>query len=335
MPDSTIATPCNFGNWSGPGYAGGTLSLTPEKFVDLYKQVNARGFLDAAAKQHDAVYEYAERVYGTNPSGEMKAMKNAVLFIADMDLVKNALAYKPPVGDFIGVQYRQMLVTAFYFQAVKTYGFAAQMEKYWDEVLQPIDPGYPKPQISGSLAGTVAGSPWLLATLLGPNAGPFGWGAKGLEKLATSDFLADQERYDNLGLTQQEMLLFNPHLTGGQIPTRPYDAGAYEIADGGLMVVIPTYDKANNRFQFIGTWNGKAVQMYLTDVDEPIEGRDFELRVKEGNVWNVTKWDANSAADEIYGNRTYAITQWVEDENGAVIQAPTSAGTYGPLSSIK
>lgn len=173
MPDSTIAVPCNFGNWSGPAYAGGCLNPTNVQFVDLYDKVKAKGFLDAAAKEHDAVYEYAERVYGKNPpTPEMLAMKNAVQFIADMDLVKNALAYAPPPEDFIGRQYRQMLVTAFYFQAVKSYKLTAHMERYWDEVLQPIDPAYPKPKIPSSLTGTVANAPWLLASLLGPSDGP-------------------------------------------------------------------------------------------------------------------------------------------------------------------
>ncbi len=75
-----------FGNWSGPGYSGGTTTVDSTKFVGLYNTVKPIGFLDNAAREHDAVYEYAERVYGkTPPSAEMQAMKNAVQFVADMD----------------------------------------------------------------------------------------------------------------------------------------------------------------------------------------------------------------------------------------------------------
>ena len=81
MPKSTISflgielVPANFGNWSGPGYAGGRIIKTGADptgalFQDLYfgprtddgsrdaaKRVLAMGFFDAAPRNHDLAYE--------------------------------------------------------------------------------------------------------------------------------------------------------------------------------------------------------------------------------------------------------------------------------------
>lgn len=323
----------NFGNWAGPGYCGGTTTSKPKDFVDLFEKVKSRGFLDAAAQQHDAVYEYAERVYGKEPANaDMKAMKNAIQFVADMDLVKNALAYKPDASDFIGNQYRKMLVVGFYYQAVKAYGMAAQMKDYWKDELQQIDPGFSEPYIPGGVLATLPAVPWILAKALGPDQGPFGWGNKGLGKLSTSAFLTDKQRYDGLGLTEQEMLLFNPHLNGSDLPTRSYDGASSEIVMGGRMVVIPACDDVElpTEFRFDGTWDGRRVKMKLTEVGKLDTGRDFELRVQTGSVWHVTKWDANLAADD-FGNRIYTKSEWDENDAGVVITAETVAGSFGGL----
>lgn len=170
-------TPMNFGAWSGKSYSGGQPNPQPKDFVFLYENVFAKGFLDLAAKRHDAVYEYASRVYGENSSQPSQAMQNYVQFIADMDLMKNALAYQPAPGDFIGAYYRMMIVQAFYWVASttwapKTYGLTSQMDYFWDEFLAPLA-GASTPKPSPSLNNLSAMS------LI--------WKEKGLERLATSD----------------------------------------------------------------------------------------------------------------------------------------------------
>lgn len=157
MPGSTIILPGNFGLWSGPGYAGGQIiSSGGDPYGILFRQlygdtsiegsnpgVRPAGFLDAAPREHDLGYEYADRIYGAtlgangfNPNAS-KAAVDLVHFVADMDLLKNVFNYKPAEydfikagdKDFIGEYYKDMLVNAFAFRAIAVYGLGPHFHR--------------------------------------------------------------------------------------------------------------------------------------------------------------------------------------------------------------
>jgi hypothetical protein len=111
MSESTISLPTNFGMWARPSYAGGTIfgsTSDPDGrlFWNLYDKnsktyVQPRGYLDAAARNHDLAYEYASRAYGGPDPKKPTEMQKQVQFLADLDLMANALQYRPADGDFI------------------------------------------------------------------------------------------------------------------------------------------------------------------------------------------------------------------------------------------
>lgn len=221
--------PTSFGMWSGPSWAGGQMmadDAKPEVFIQLYKDVNAMGFLDAGPRMHDMGYEYSERMYGAASKTPYSAATRIVTTIADMDLLKNVLSYRPQsvdfIGgndnDFIGTRYQEMLVNVFYLMGVWAYHLGPQVHKFWVENLKGINPN-PKlaePDFADLPTFIKNGLPIIFGdaqkwNLSQPNNG------YGLEMLTTSDFLGDSKdsngnRLNNYGLTQQEMLLFNQHL---------------------------------------------------------------------------------------------------------------------------
>ena len=85
-------------------------------------------------------------------------MRKQVQFLADLDLIANALQFRPETetNDFIGRQYQDMIIKGFYFDAVREYGMGAHMDRLWKSFLQSYDPDYPQPKISDTpFIGTI------------------------------------------------------------------------------------------------------------------------------------------------------------------------------------
>ena len=225
MPQSTIGLggiellPANFGVWSGPGYSGGRIfgksdDIDGAVFRRIYGSVLPVAFLDAGPRKHDLAYEYAMRMYGEGSPRASVAAQNLTQFVADMDLLKSIFRYQsasydfisPGDVDFIGAYYQRMQTFAFYLQAVNTYGLGPHLHQFWQENFA----GVPEPTITDLRTLLANGLPEIsFAEKWGDSAL---WNGYGLENLATSDFLSDTDRQKNLGLTQQEMMLFNQHL---------------------------------------------------------------------------------------------------------------------------
>lgn len=375
--------PTSFGMWSGPSWAGGAMlteqngNTSPEKFIELYAKVNAMGFLDAGPRMHDMGYEYAERMYGATTYAQEQEHAGKTLYpaagrivttIADMDLLKNVLSYRPQsvdfIGgndkDFIGIRYQEMLVNVFYLMGVWAYHLGPQVHKFWVENLKGInpDPKLVEPDFADLPSFIKNGLPIIFGdaqkwNLSQPNNG------FGLEMLTTSDFLGDSKdsdnnRFNNYGLTQQEMLLFNQHLAlagaGQQVLSKQYLPNYYtspiNYLYGGLAnpsadalsannrsysanidnrLVIPYYDKDNNIFVFAGTLNGQQVEMTLSNIRDPKE-RNFTYIIKNAAGENVEKREWKVVTDNGFnpesfefrytGNRTYNYTRSVWVKNG-------------------
>ena len=124
--------PINQGMWAGPSYAGGQIVTNTNDpngrlFARLWDEqtgVQPVSFLDRIAHNHDLAYEYGERAYGPKGVQNNPAMLNQTKFLADIDLLTNALKYRPAADDFIGERYRDMMIQGFYYVAVKNYGMS-------------------------------------------------------------------------------------------------------------------------------------------------------------------------------------------------------------------
>ena len=309
MPISTIFLPGNFGMWAGPGWAGGQTLNAPwmrnrdpdgEVFRQLYGDrstggTNAGvlpvGLFDAAAREHDLAYEYAERIYGGAASQASRPAEALVHFVADMDLLTNTISYKPDAYDFIRAgdtdfldrQYKGMLINAFVFSSIVKYDLGPHMHRYWTTHF--AGSGIAEPDVYELKSFLRNGRPMLGAA--------FEWGWYGLQRLATSDFLTPNEREANLSLSLQEMLLFNQHLSiDGQRLARGYPISAVDSYGGAFsqtnmgtaypdsngMLIVPTYQSANKCFVFGGTIDGQKVILTLSGVTsrpEDLNGRTF------------------------------------------------------------
>jgi hypothetical protein len=343
MPKTTIFLPTNFGIWAGPGYACGQYRPDTTTFARLFDRntgVKPVGFLDAAARNHDLAYEYAERAYGPNSqfSGtdkQKQEMRDQVQLLADLDLMANALQFHPAADDFIGRQYRDMVIKGFYFVAVREYGMGAHMDRLWKSYLQAYDPSYSQPNISDTpFIGTVG----LIGAIPDVNTA-MSWGTTGLELLTTSDFLSDAQRQSNWGLTEQEMLLFNQHVGTGAVlkplvsssnPPEWEYGGELNPKDGGLLVdmvgtvAIPMYagawsgygEQSDKTFVYVGHLNGAKVTMALLNVDDPAN-RNFVMVTESGGMTTKVKWTAiNGQLPDDFGNRPYAKTTSILQAEG-------------------
>ena len=328
MSKSTIFLPANFGMWAGPAYAGGTIfgqTTDPDGslFFNLYDKnsatyVQPRGYLDAAARNHDLAYEYAARAYGGPDPKKPTEMQKQAQFLADLDLMANALQYRPVDGDFIGNQFRDMIIKGFYYVAVREYGLGGHMQRLWKDYLQQFDSGYVEPKISDT---PVLGGLMLIAAV--PDvATAQAWGQSGMEALTTSDFVSKGNdgkqvafrQAGGIGLTQQEMMLFNQHLASSWIGPKSgkpdWEYGG-DLAGGGPVsmvnnLAIPKHDIANNAFVFVGHLGDEKITMTLENVDKPAS-RNF-IKVSELNgVTTRTRWVTDRAPDN-YGNRPYQKT---------------------------
>ena len=374
MPQSTInlrgfdLLPTNLGDWAGPGYAGGRIFHKGDDadgaiFRRLYDTVAPVAYLDAGPRRHDLAYEYAERMYGQASPVASTAMKDLTQFVGDLELLKGVLTYRPQNYDFIapgdvdfiGAYYRQMLIPAFYVQAVASYGLGPHLHRFWQQQFGGLEE-----------PGTVD-----LRTLLGNGltdlASARRWGASwlsggyGLENLATSDFLNDEAREGNLGLTQQEMMLFNQHLATSIGPgavqslTRAYkdrpsasewvyyggEVGvglAYAFSsDYTNRLVIPTYEPQSERFEFRGTIAGQRVHAFLEypsdSLADNVDARRFtyELLNTSGQVTESRVWTATSSTDQ-FGNRPYRYTRSLYGQVGDTwaITSSTTETIPGP-----
>ncbi|MCX7149226.1 MAG: hypothetical protein NTY05_07415, partial [Rhodocyclales bacterium] len=352
MSESTISLPTNFGMWAGPAYAGGTIfgSTTDQDgrlFFSLYDEnsatyVQPRGYLDAAARNHDLAYEYAARAYGGPDPKKPTEMQKQAQFLADLDLMANALQYRPVDGDFIGKQYRDMIIKGFYYVAVREYGFSAHMPRLWKDYLQKFDPGYVQPNISNT---PVFGNLTLIGAI--PDVvTAMAWGQSGMEALATSDFVSkgnDSKQGafgkdgGSIGLTQQEMMLFNQHLSSSWIGPKSgkpdWEYGG-DLAGGGPVsmvsnLAIPKYDIANNAFVFVGHLGDEKITMTLENVNDPTRRNFIKLSELNGVTTRI-RWNTNDAPDK-YGNRSYKTTteilqadgSWLRQGGEEVLPTPT------------